>query len=69
MRAFFYLASVKLPILKEINMDGEGVKLILRLQTSDDPVAYKNSIITFQKISAKRYARYVKNAEILYQKG
>lgn len=56
-------------ILKEINMDGEGVKLILRLQTSDDPVAYKNSIITFQKISAKRYARYVKNAEILYQKG
>lgn len=55
-------------ILKEINIDGEGVKLVLRLQTSTDPVGYKNSIITFQKINAKRYTRYVKNAEILYAK-
>ena len=43
----------------------EGIFLFIKCQTP----AYKNSIITFQKISAKRYARYVKNAEILYQKG
>lgn len=55
-------------ILKEIEENGEKTKLILRLQTSDDPKDFKNSIITFQKVQEKRYKRYLRNSEILYQK-
>ena len=55
-------------ILKEVKLDGRNLKLILRLKTSQDPADYKNSIITFQNISDKRYSRYVRNAKILYKK-
>jgi hypothetical protein len=55
-------------ILKEIEENGEKFKLILRLQTSEDPKEFKNSIITFQKVEDKRYRRYLKNAKILYQR-
>ena len=55
-------------VLKEVEVDGRKLKLILRLKTSADPAEYKTSIITFQHISDKRYARYVHNANILYRK-
>lgn len=55
-------------VLKEIELDGRKLKLILRLKTSLDPAEYKNSIITFQHISDKRYLRYVHNATVLYKK-
>ena len=55
-------------VLKEIELDGRKLKLILRLKTSADPDDYKNSIITFQHISDKRYLRYVRNANVLYRK-
>ena len=55
-------------ILKEVELDGRKLKLILRLKTSSDPADYKNSIITFQHISGKRYSRYINNAKILYRK-
>ena len=55
-------------VLKEVELDGRNLKLILRLKTSQAPADYKNSIITFQNISDKRYSRYVRNAKILYKK-
>ena len=55
-------------VLKEIEENGDKVKLILRLQTSTDPEGFKNSIITFQKVQEKRYNRYLRNAEILYER-
>ncbi len=55
-------------ILKEIEENGEKLKLILRLQTSTDPYGFKNSIITFQRVQEKRYRRYIRNGIILYRK-
>ena len=55
-------------VLKELEVEGKMVKVILRLQTTSDPVGYKNSIITFQHIEKKRYSRYVRNGKIIYQK-
>ena len=55
-------------ILKEIELDGRKLKLVLRLKTSLDPDEYKNSVITFQHINDKRYLRYINNAKILYKR-
>lgn len=55
-------------LLKEVEFDGRKLKLILRLKTSSDPAEYKNSVITFQQISNKRYLRYTRNAKVLYRK-
>ena len=55
-------------VLKEIITDKKKFKVILRLQTSNDPAGYMNSIITFQHVEEKRYRRYIKNAKILYQR-
>ena len=55
-------------VLKEILEVEEHVKLVLRLCTSDDPKGYSNSIITFMKISDKRWNRYLRTKDILYKK-
>ena len=55
-------------LLKEIELDGQKLKLILRLKTSTDPAEMKNSIVTFQHIDDKRYLRYTRNANVLYSK-
>ena len=48
--------------------EGEDVfKTVLRLITSDDDPAFKNSIITFMKIDDKEYKRLVKNKKVLYK--
>ena len=48
--------------------DGETVfKTVLRLTTSEDDPAFKNSIITFMKIDEKEYKRLVKNKKVLYK--
>ena len=54
-------------LLKEIEVENKKLKLILRLQTSADNPEFKNSIVTFQHISDKRFNRYIKNAKILYK--
>ena len=41
--------------------------MILRLKTSDEPVDYKNSILTFLKIDEKRFHRYLRTKKILYK--
>ena len=54
-------------VLKEITLDEQRVKLILRIKTSTDPAEYKNSIITFQHVRDKEWRRLLKNGNILYK--
>ena len=56
-------------LLKEITVGetGEHFRLALRLAASQDPVHYKNSIITFLKIRQKEWERLIHNKEILYK--
>lgn len=55
-------------ILKQITENDLTVQLIFRLQTSQDPKGYKNSIITFLKIDIKTWNKYLHNKKILYRK-
>lgn len=54
-------------ILKEIEINNEKFKTILRLSTSEDVPKYKNSIITFMKIDEKEWNRLLKNKKVLYK--
>lgn len=54
-------------ILKEIKIEKEKFKTVLRLATSNDCSEYKNSIITFMKIDDKEWNRILKNKNILYK--
>ena len=54
-------------ILKEICIEYEKFKTVLRLATSTDNPAYKNSIITFMKIDEKEWNRILNNKKILYK--
>lgn len=54
-------------ILKEIEINNEKFKTVLRLATSGDNPEYKNSIITFMKIDEKEWNRIIKNKKVLYK--
>lgn len=66
-----YILSANKPnsavLLKSIEVNGKKYKLILRLKTANDSDNYKNSVITFQKVENKRYARYTRSEKILYK--
>jgi len=55
-------------ILKNFGIEEENFQLILRIITSADPKGYKNSIITFLKVSNKKWNKYLRNKEILYSR-
>lgn len=56
-------------VLKRIESRyNERFKVIVRLSTSEDNPAYKNSIITFMKIDEKEWNRLLRNKKILYRK-
>lgn len=55
-------------VLKEIIKENKKFQLILRLHTSQDKKDYKNSIITFLKVSEKKYNQYLRNREILWKR-
>ena len=56
-------------VLKEIITDDDKrFKTIVRLITSTDDPAYKNSIITFMRISEKDWNRILRNKNILYKR-
>lgn len=55
-------------ILKHIIENEKNYQIVLRLSTSNDPVDYKNSIITFLKVDEKRYKRYLRTKKILYKR-
>lgn len=56
-------------VLKEIQVEKEIFKTVIRLITSQDNSDYKNSIITFMKIDDKEWNRLLRNKKILYKKG
>lgn len=55
-------------LLKEFIEDNKRFQLILRLNTINDNENYKNSIITFFKVSEKKYRQYLRNKEIVWKK-
>lgn len=55
-------------VLKQIQEDEKQFELILRLKVSGDPDNYKNSVITFLKISEKKWNKYLRNKNVLYKK-
>lgn len=54
-------------ILKSFSVNGKHFKTVLRLVTPTDNKNFKNSIITFMKISEKEWIRLIKNKKILYK--
>ena len=55
-------------LLKGIKKDNKIFQLVLRLHTSKDNCAYKNSIITFFKIGQRKYEQYLRNKQIIWKK-
>lgn len=55
-------------ILKQIKLENKRFQLVLRLKTAQDPVEYKNSVITFFKIEQKKWEKYLRNKKILYRR-
>ena len=51
----------------EANGDG-GEELVLKLAIVEDGTAKKNSIITFLKISEKKFKKYLRNKIVLYKR-
>ena len=54
-------------LLKSFTEEENRFELILRLAVNGDPEGYKNSVITFLKVSPKRYNRYLRTKKILYK--
>lgn len=55
-------------LLKEFVDKDKRFQLILRLHTNEDNKEYKNSIITFLKVSEKKYNQYLRNKEIVWKR-
>lgn len=55
-------------ILKMVEEDGMRFQMVLRLHTSVDDPAFKNSIISAWGISESRWRNYVNNKKILYKR-
>ena len=55
-------------VLKTFEVDDVRFQLILRLVTSVDPQGYSNSVITFLKISEKKWNKYLRNKKVLYSR-
>lgn len=54
-------------ILQEFLGDNQRFRLIIKLAVSGDNPSKKNSIITFLKISEKKFKKYLRNKKILYK--
>lgn len=54
-------------LLKSVEEAEERFQLILRIRVASDPDTYKNSVITFLKISEKKWNKYLRNKKILYR--
>jgi hypothetical protein len=66
-----YILADKVPntavILKQYFDSEKQFRLILKLAVSEDERYKKNSIITFMKISEKKFEKYLRNKKILYK--
>ncbi|GHU71446.1 hypothetical protein FACS1894184_18270 [Clostridia bacterium] len=55
-------------ILKEIQQDGEKLRIILRLATAADEKGLKNSVITAFTLSLKKWRRYLRQKKVIYSR-
>lgn len=55
-------------VIKKLGVEAKWGQMVLRLCTSKDEPEYKNSIISYWKISDKRLQSYLRNKKILYKK-
>lgn len=54
-------------LLKEVKSANEKFKLILRIAVKNDPIEYKNSVISFWHIGDTTWKKTLKNKKILYK--
>ena len=54
-------------ILQEFTENGEHFRLVLKLAVTKSEHGKKNSVITFLKISEKKFKKYLRNKKILYK--
>lgn len=54
-------------VLKEFLENGEHFRLVLKLAVTAAETGRKNSVITFLKISEKKFNKYLRNKKILYK--
>lgn len=54
-------------ILQEVSANGEQFRLVLKIAVNRDSPDKKNSVITFMKISEKKFRKYLRNKKILYK--
>jgi len=55
-------------VIKKIKTENNYSLLLLRICTAQDPMEYKNSIITSWEISERRLQSYLRNKKVLYRK-
>ena len=67
-----YIIETDMPytanILKQLEINGKGYQLVLRIRTDSDPEEFQNSVITFMSVNPKRYQQYLRNRKILYKR-
>ena len=54
-------------VLQEFVEDDERLRLVVKLAVVEDDRHRKNSVITFLKISEKKFHKYLRNKIILYK--
>jgi hypothetical protein len=55
-------------VLNDFYEDDKRFRLILKLAVIEDEQNKKNSVITFMKISEKKFEKYLRNKKILYKR-
>ena len=55
-------------ILQEFVQGGEHFRLVMKIAVTADGPDKKNSVITFMKISEKKFRKYLRNKKILYKR-
>ena len=55
-------------IVDSIRINGESFVIILRIKVSNDPIEYKNSILTLMTLSERKKKKYIRNKKILYKR-
>lgn len=55
-------------LLKEIEENREKFKLVLRIAILNDPIEYKNSVISFWRIGDITWRKTLKNKNVLYKR-
>lgn len=55
-------------IMNSVMQIGESCAIILRIKVADDPIDFKNSIITLMHISERKRKKYINNKKVLYKR-